>query len=187
MSEDKKEQISAMMDGELESPSVAAIFKSGKMQSSWARYHLISDCLQHQLPESVDTGLAGRISQSIEQEPHLLAPARASKPTYIKPVAGFVIAASVATMAILGIQQNTDTSAPRNETSVAFSSSVNSNNLPHQAVATNGVTEAQLRQVKDEARARMNSYLVNYSEYRTNAGLQGMLPYARTVTYENNR
>lgn len=187
MSEDRKEQMSAMMDGELDAVTIDPIINSPDFSDSWTRYHLISDSLQQQLPESIDTGLAARISSDIEKEPHLLAPVTELRAGYLKPVAGFAIAASVAVVAILGIQQNSTDSATEANVSVAFSSPVNPVIESQLPVAANSPTEAQLRQVKSDAQARMNSYLVNYSEYRTNAGLQGMLPYARTVTHENNR
>ena len=188
MSEDKREQLSAMMDGELDASDasvVDALMNSDNLKSSWGRYHLVSDCLQQQLPESVDQDLAQRISDSLEAEPHILAPVSKRKSTVLKPIAGFAIAASVATVAILGIQQNDDKGAANGNIAIAANSSAIPQSLS-QPVA-NSVDENQLRQVKSDARARMNSYLVNYSEYRTNAGLQGMLPYARTVTYEDNK
>ena len=184
MSEDKREQLSAMMDGELEASDagiVDALLDSENLRSSWGRYHLIRDSLQQQLPSAVEHDLPGRLSESMKNEPHILAPTPSSKSGLLKPVAGFAIAASVATVAILGIQQNDNSGTTNTNIAVADNSFVNS-----QPVAST-VDENQLRQVKNDARARMNSYLVNYSEYRTNAGLQGMLPYARTVTYEENK
>ena len=35
-----------------------------------------------------------------------------------------------------------------------------------------------------DAETRLNRYLLNYNEYRTNTGVQGMLPYVRIVTHE---
>ncbi len=188
MSEDKREQLSAMMDGELEAADagiVDALVNSDNLRSSWSRYHLISDCLQQQLPEAVEKDLAQKISDSIEAEPHILAPAPSTRSTILRPVTGFAIAASVATIAILGIQQGNEKEAFNSGTTLA-ANTVSTPQLASQPVAST-VDENQLRQVKNDARARMNSYLVNYSEYRTNAGLQGMLPYARTVTYEENK
>jgi hypothetical protein len=34
------------------------------------------------------------------------------------------------------------------------------------------------------AQTRLNRYLVNHNEYRSNAGVQGMLPYVRIVAHE---
>jgi sigma-E factor negative regulatory protein RseA len=191
MSENRKEQVSAIVDDELDSGSQSVIddlLKTPSLKASWARYHLISDSLQHNMPEAIDTGLAARISASIQDEPTILAPRPTSNSTLIKPVAGFAIAASVAAMAILGIQQNREEGPGIQEQAVvSFTPRATVNSTANQQTALNTPTEAQLRQVKANTNARLNSYLVNYNEHRKNSGFQGMLPYVRTVTFENNK
>ncbi len=190
MSEKRKESVSALVDGELTGDSQSTIddlLKTPALKANWARYHLISDSLKGNLPEAADSGLAARISASIQAEPTVLAPQAASKNRFYKPLAGFAIAASVAAMAILGIQQNQQAVGSQDQQLVSFAAQKPANAIPVQQAALNATSEAQLRQVKANTRARLNSYLVNYNEYRTNSGFQGMLPYARTVTYENNQ
>ena len=99
-------------------------------------------------------------------------------------LAGMAIAASVAALAILVIQpQQGSDSAQGGAQLTAFAPVQDNRPTQLSSVAPGGV---QGRQVKANARARLNSYLVNYNEYKTNSGFQGMLPHARTVTYENN-
>ena len=179
-----------MIDGELGRDTQSAIddlLQTPFLKDSWTRYHLISDSLQQQLPEAIDSDLAARVSSSIENEPFILVPETTSKNAFLKPLAGFAIAASVATMAILGIQQSEERTTVQEQQVVSFTpqNAVNTNVAQHVSLAK--PMEAQLRQVKANARARLNSYLVNYNEYRTNSGFQGMLPYAKTVTFENNQ
>lgn len=190
MSDERKEKISAMIDGELGRDTQSAIddlLQTPFLKDSWTRYHLISDSLQQQLPEAIDSDLAARVSSSIENEPFILVPEVASKNAFLKPLAGFAIAASVATMAILGIQQSEERTTVQEQQVVSFTpqNAVNTTVAQHASLAR--PTEAQLRQVKANARVRLNSYLVNYNEYRTNSGFQGMLPYAKTLTFENNQ
>ena len=107
MIEAKKEQLSAFMDDEIDGQHkslVSQLLKDAEMLGTWSRYHLISDCLKQWLPERVDTSLAENISKSLRKEPAIIAPSRPTH-TFVKPVAGFAIAASVAALAILGIQQ----------------------------------------------------------------------------------
>ena len=107
MNEAKKEQLSAFMDGETGGQHqnlVDQLLKDPELMGAWSRYHLVSDCLKQCLPERIDKELAGNISQALQKEPAILAPDRRVRP-FIKPVAGFAIAASVAALAILGIQQ----------------------------------------------------------------------------------
>lgn len=193
MSESTKELVSALIDGELESNAESTLdsfLASGELQSTWSRYHMIGDSMRDVLPASIDKKLASRISAGVREEPHLLIPAQENNIAFLKPIAGFAIAASVAAMAILGIQQNSpERQVPQQSiAAVAPSPQLNTAVVPHQAAsAGESPSELQLRRVKMDARARMNSYLVNYSEYRTNSGFQGILPYARTVSFENNR
>lgn len=107
MNEAKKEQMSAFMDGEidgLQKDQVEQILKDPELLDSWSRYHLVSDCLKRNLPEHLDRELAGKISKSIAQEPAIVAPGGLSR-SFVKPAAGFAIAASVAALAIFGMQQ----------------------------------------------------------------------------------
>lgn len=107
MNETKKEQLSAFMDGEidgLQKNQVEQILKDPELLDAWSRYHLVSDCLKRNLPDHLDRELASRISRSIAQEPAIVAPGSLSR-SVAKPAAGFAIAASVAALAIFGIQQ----------------------------------------------------------------------------------
>ena len=107
MNDAKKEQLSAFMDGELDGRDknlVDQLLKDPELLDTWSRYHLVSDCLKQCLPDSIDRGLAGNISKSLQKEPAIVAPVRLSHPL-LKPVTGFALAASVTALAILGIQQ----------------------------------------------------------------------------------
>ena len=107
MNETKKQQLSAFMDDEiddLQKRQVGAILKDPELLDTWSRYHLVSDCLKGNLPEHMDRDLATKISRSVAGEPAIVAPGRLSQ-SIAKPAAGFAIAASVAALAILGIQQ----------------------------------------------------------------------------------
>lgn len=168
-------------------------------QDTWWRYHLISDVLRHEAIDLVHRDLTGIISARIKNEPAILAPHSFSRRNWIKPVAGFAIAASVAVVAILGIQQKGEdiVSHPQVTGTVA--------GLPTAAaVAGKSSTAPESRQFKVPARlasvetleeiiipqpanSRMNSYLLNYNEYRTTeTRMQGMLPYVRIIAHEND-
>ena len=107
MNEANKERLSAFMDDEIEGldkNQVEQLLKDPDMLDTWSRYHLVSDALRRNLPEHLDRDLAGRISGAIEREPAIVAPGVLSR-SFARPVAGFAIAASVAALAIFGIQQ----------------------------------------------------------------------------------
>jgi sigma-E factor negative regulatory protein RseA len=191
MSEEREECISAMLDNELDSqsePIVDDLLRSASLKDRWARYNLISDVLNKQMPESMDFNLADRISADIQNEPTVLAPRASATQNLLKPVAGFAIAASVAAMAILGIQQNNENIETASPQTVSFTPQAKLNAMPlAQLVSSNSEAEAQVKLANANRRAKLNSYLVNHNESRINSGFQGMQPYVRTVTFENDK
>jgi sigma-E factor negative regulatory protein RseA len=189
MSEQSREQISALMDDELDNGShliLNALRENHEFRQAWDHYHLIGETLRGNLPEHVDVNLAERISQLIMKEPAIISmekPFRAA----IKPVIGFAIAASVAAVAILGVRQiGTNPVTSRIGTEIIASNSPDSVNLPVTTVSSSPVFENETHEFKTpvDAESRLNRYLVNYNEYRTNRGVQGMLPYVRIVAHE---
>lgn len=72
MNYDDKETLSQLMDGEWQdldaAQSVKAACADDELKSTWSRYHLIRDVIRND-EISVDTSLASRISQAIEDEP----------------------------------------------------------------------------------------------------------------------
>jgi len=114
MSEKISEQISALVDGELDSDEqeflLRRLAKDEGLQGKWHRYNLISDALQNHLPELVDTGLTKKINNVLEKEgslhgSNLLSNSSGVAKKLVKSVAGLSIAASVAVFSIVGIQQ----------------------------------------------------------------------------------
>ena len=110
MSETQKERLSAFMDGETQDERedqqvLDALLEDPETRGAWARYHLASDCMNGRLPRRLDRTLADRVAESLRNEPVILAPSRTWR-GFVKPVAGFAIAASVATLAVLIALQN---------------------------------------------------------------------------------
>ena len=186
MSEKSREQVSALMDGEQEDGSLFvlnAMGKDGESRETWKRYHLIGETLRGNLPAHIDLQLADRVSAEIEKEPSLNTPVQAY-PGIMKPLAGFAIAASVAVVAILGVRQSAVEPVGQ---PVQFVAQQPVDTAPLAARVVNGQTVNQSRASQDAidtAEARLNRYLLNYNEYRTNAGVQGMLPYVRIVAHD---
>ena len=74
MSEQSREQISALVDGELENGApfiLNALRDNQEYKKVWHHYHLIGECLRGNLPSQIDMNLADRISRIIENEPAL--------------------------------------------------------------------------------------------------------------------
>jgi sigma-E factor negative regulatory protein RseA len=71
-----KDQLSALIDGELEIESanhlIASAKVGGELKQCWAHYHLIGDAMRGDV--STSSNLAGRVMNAIENEPIIFAP-----------------------------------------------------------------------------------------------------------------
>lgn len=102
------EAVSALADGEFlqaDAPALAAaVSEDPQARQRFARYHLIGDALRGNLPARLDPAFAERLRLAVADEPAVLAPRRRLQ-GLLKPAAGFALAASVAAMAVIGVQQ----------------------------------------------------------------------------------
>lgn len=193
MSEQKKQQLSIFMDGEFEQQTdqiIGDLIHDESLRNTWWRYHMISDALSSHTTECVDRTLADRVSAQIKDEPTVLAPNPSPSRSFIKPVAGFAIAASVAAMAIFGIQHNrTEQGGHQPQQIAAQQADVISGNTQFSLPSRPASLEVARPEVRNVGvNSRLNSYMVNYNEYRTTrSSMQGMLPYMRIIAYENDK
>ena len=187
MSENTREQISALVDDELESGSVFilnAMKENREYRDTWLHYHLIGETLRGNLPAQIDMNLADRISKALQNEP-AFSDSSHKVQQFLKPLAGFAIAASVTIVAILGVRQASIEPTGSPASVVASNPADNSRYQVASAVPENSVKNgAQEYTNTANAESRLNRYLVNYNEYRNNVGVQGMLPYVRIVAHE---
>jgi len=186
MNDQKREQLSALVDDELtheSSPVIDSLLQDNEAKQTWTRYHLIGDSLRGHLPGHI-VDISNNVSQVIASEPTVLAPRKKKSTDYMKPVMGFAIAASVAAVAIFNVQQANQISET-GQTVIAQSSIATSQ--PSLATSPQLVTQqkgqAQVYQVRN-VDPRLNRYLVNHNEYRANTGVSGMPPHVRMVANE---
>lgn len=106
MTKPYQEQISALSDGELRDSEMEFLLRlagrSGEVAGQMGRYTVIREALHRNLPDHVDTSLAARVSEALNDEPaHSMTPRGAPGPRrWLRPVGGAAIAASVALVAI---------------------------------------------------------------------------------------
>lgn len=107
MTDQFDEKISSLVDGELSDidrqHTVTTMLSDEEKRCCWERYHLISNALKNNLPRVIDSQFASRVKAEIEKEPSILAP-HSHKTSFGKRMAGLAVAASVATVAVLGVQ-----------------------------------------------------------------------------------
>jgi len=179
------EQVSALFDDELDENEHEMLLRRLKQEAdlrgALSRYQIIGDSIRHNLDVAATTSMAQTVSSRIEQEENISTLIASNKSSRIlKPVAGLAIAASVAAMAVIGLQDMGDFQSvqPVPQRIVQVEPQPQVNVLP---VASGTHWDKQ----QPETERRLNGYLVNHSEYTSSISLQGMINYARIAGYDS--
>ena len=145
--------------------------------------------MHQRFPIHSQTKLSKNISESISNQPTVLSPVKnTSLPAYIRPIAGLAVAASVAAVAILGIQQfQSDGLETINPTAQIETIQNRPTNLEF-GVPVNlpDVTTARPVQMQLQSDLRISRYILNHNEYQSNMRIQGVTPHIRLVTTGTN-
>lgn len=178
MTQSLQEQLSALVDDELPAAEHALLLerlaRDAGLRECLGRYQLMRDVLNNRVAMPVDGRFVDRVMHAIEAEPAYQARSGSWR-RLAKPLTGVAVAASVALVAVLALQ-NVDpgTNAPAPQ--------VASTGLPAPERAASGdVWERQ----PAPAGGRLNGYLVQHNEYAASSGVQGVLPYVRIVGYDS--
>lgn len=180
-----KEQISALMDGDLSDAEVLnELEMDSDLQDTWGRYHLIGDAMRGDLPVNLQLDLSDSIMAALEDEPTILAPKPVETAPVLQPAVApvktdsnvvplfrrvgqqlgqYAIAASVAAAVIFGVQQyqgqdGVPTNPVLNTIPIGGSAAPVSVHYPQQDGARarqQGLTEQQMQ----EQRERINAFL----------------------------
>jgi len=111
MSEQIREQVSAFLDGELPDSETELLLKrltrDGELRESFGRYALIGESIRGTSRGFLTKGFAGRVNMAIDGEPVVaVGQARESRaPRWWRPFAGAAVAAGVAAVAVVALQQ----------------------------------------------------------------------------------
>ena len=193
MKKNNNENLSALVDGEHcgDKNLLKDLIKSDNMKSTWKRYHLIRDCLRGNLTDNIYNDFSKNIKNLLQNDPAIFLP-KGTKQFKYEPIIGFAIAASVAVVAILGIQNKSNIS-PYMETNTV----VMDEKIIDSQQETFSFHDYQMspRTIKASAKPstkfdsftkqRLNNYLINHSKYRHNIKMNSVLPYARIVTIDS--
>ena len=191
MSKYNNEQLSALIDGEQDGGNtdiIDHIINDEGMKDTWSRYHLIGDCLRGHLPENISSDVFTQVSNTLRDEPTILAP-HAHKRFNIKSIAGFAIAASVAMVAVFSVQRGNEINSSSNVPTIAANqinatvSQPQSFSFPEAQILPAAVKRSDTPE--SVANQRLNNYLMNHNEYRSNGSMNAILPYVRIVTFES--
>ncbi|MBB1269835.1 sigma-E factor negative regulatory protein [Shewanella sp. SR44-3] len=190
-----QEWVSAAADGEVDTQTIAELAADKASHGKWKNYHMIGDAMRGELPKTFDLDLSASIAAAIELEPAILAPQtsqikaqqtetpnQAIKPAnnvsnlvpLFKQLGQYAIAASVALVAVVGVQnynQQQDAQAPMSVlTTRPLVGSVSPVSLQTGGQQSNaqGVSNEQMV----EQRRRINAYIQDHMlQQRLNPGV----------------
>ena len=188
MSEYNKEQLSSLIDGEYEGNNDKAfdnLMDNQEMIKTWSRYHLIGDCLREHLPERISSQVFTQVTNALINEPTVFAPKKVKK-INLNPFMGFAVAASVAIVALFSIQDSNNNLASNNESfaaNTAIPSEIQTFSFSRTQLLPDN--SRKLGSTEEVASQRLNNYLMNHNQYRSNGNMNGIFPYARLVTIES--
>ena len=183
MSEKTREHISSLMDGEISRETsrflVRRLGSDEELCATWARYHLVRDCLRHQDGSLSGEDLCSRVNRALEDE-QPSTPVRRLSLGWLKPVAGTAIAASVALAAVMAVgpggpggQQLPAGNAPGGELS-SFTS-------PQGLVSGQAAQPVSALGAQTNAGRKMNFYLLRHYQASGTGNGGGFVAYMPAV------
>jgi sigma-E factor negative regulatory protein RseA len=185
MSEQIREQVSAFLDGELPNSETELLLKrltrDGELRESFGRYALIGEAIRGTSRGLLTRGFSGRVNLAIDGElipaNEHLPPTRG--PRWWRPIAGAAVAASVAAVAIVALQQRAVAptlhsgtplaariSAPAQSSAVAPAAR---EAISYTVPATSPAAPAAI------APARLTNYVFAHSGYSSGLALRGFM------------
>ncbi|MDH3513387.1 MAG: sigma-E factor negative regulatory protein [Gammaproteobacteria bacterium] len=175
---DMKEKLSALVDNELddldERHVMTALAENTELRNTWERYHLLRSALRQDMDAVVPPEIAERVAARIATEPDNVVSFRRQK--IVRLAGTFAIAASVAAIAIAGVQL---LNPPATEPAAVIAAG---QPIPENIIRA-GTTRWDMKQPETES--ALNAFLVEHNEFASSSGIGGMMPYVRVVGYDN--
>lgn len=199
----RDEQLSAFLDDALDGDELKDFMQDLKRSSiadgeQLQRYQMIRDVLKDELDQSSFIDISAAVHRAIEQDSAdvIAAPSVRSASIFdfsawLRPLSGLAIAASVAMVTVVTVRVVSNDADEAVQTQLAdtrISSPVvpvqpivpvNPDLLQHIHVAS--TVDIEKENLLHEQQLR--DYMMNHSEYAGQSTIQGMMPYARVVSF----
>jgi len=195
MQEDLDIKISMLLDDELASEEALKIFNrirnESALRAKWVRYNIASCACKEKSMLLTDFSFFDRVSKALELEPAIVAPKpKARKMPPRIPGFSLALAASAAVVAVVvwsGMVELRDSPENKfNRNALAVSTPIRSPSPSIQAPAR--LLPAKLNPGhKQTLPKRLNDYLITHNESTYTTGAQTMMPYARVISYSNDK
>lgn len=183
MTNESREHLSCLMDGEISRETgrflVRRLGADEELCATWARYHVVRDCLRHGDGGVSGKDLSRRVRQALERESQPAA-ARRSLPSWLKPVTGVAVAASVALMAIVAVGPGRQAS-PEPASSLAAEGAPAETFTSPQSLTPSPVSRQASLSGGQGGDSRMNAYLLRHYQATGATGGKGFVSFVPIV------
>jgi len=185
MNESSRENLSCLMDGELDRKGRKFLLRrlaaDADMKGCWNRMHTVRACLHQERLATAD--LVSRVADALEGE---ASPRRSLANRLVRPVAGGAIAASVAVMAIVGInasmlEQQTASSSSAEEP--GFVSRSTSLDEPF----TQSAVPVSYSEDRRAQRQRIGGYVLRHNQAAGSTGFVSWVPIVTEMNEQDER
>jgi sigma-E factor negative regulatory protein RseA len=186
MNESSRENLSSLMDGELDRKGRKFLLRrlaaDADMKGCWNRMHTVRACLHQERLATAD--LVSRVADALDGE---AAPQRSLGARLMRPVAGGAIAASVAVMAIVGInasmlEQQQSASAPNTDEPGFVSRSTSLDEPFTQSAVPVSYSEDTRAQ-----RQRIGGYVLRHNQAAGSTGFVSWVPIVTEMNEQDER
>jgi negative regulator of sigma E activity len=194
-----KEKMSAWLDDAIEYNEMGSLEteQDDRAFATATRYQMIGDALRGRVTEASMIDISSGVRKAISREPDFSPVAAAARPSrrhsqsrakplfdfgsWLRPVGGLAVAATVAMVMVITLTDQ--------QTGTESSLVANVGQQPVQAVPVNNKAPVYSKPVIARPAVNLNNYVTQHSEYAAQDTIQGLMPYARSVSYgsENNR
>ena len=199
MSEQVRESLSALMDGEseeLELRRVLAHKDTEMVNQTWRNFHRSQQAIDGQIGEFSHLDIFARVSEAIVDEqfdPIEQFKESEKQPFWLRPIAGLAVAASVMVAVVIGVQSlsPTETGFSTGQPVLAsrvYPISVSSSGVGGMAVsakAQSGIGLPGAQAAADfETQQRLEKLMLMHTEHAALNNGKGLMPYARVASFE---
>jgi sigma-E factor negative regulatory protein RseA len=181
MSEQIREQVSAFLDGELPNSETELLLKrltrDGELRESFGRYSLIGEAIRGTTRGLLTKGFAGRVNLAIDGELiPVNGPASQSRGLrWWRPFAGAAVAAGVAAVAVVALQQRAVAPTLRTGTQLTARVAVPAPSAaPREAISYTVPTTSPAAPAAMPP-ARLTNYVFAHSRYSSGLDLRGVI------------
>lgn len=196
----RNEQLSALLDNDMQPEELAQFMDDLKRDplaegETLQRYQLIGKTLRGELNAAAFIDVSAAVQRAIDLESVPVSNVRNLRPRWLpnlsrllRPAAGLAIAASVAVVTVASVRL-----VQQSEPAAATGQSLATNTPAPVPVPVNAQVAQQVQVVANtsaapesaaQASPQLNNYLMRHSGVAGQATMQGVMPYARAVSFD---